>query len=109
MEECCFEFEFEAVTISQMKLDSDVPDAVPSALGATRPRLSLGPHDSSLNLERAGQKVAPIDPARWAESSSNHLNAPTRVKSWHYPARRSLLPLPVYLNYIVTLEAADVG
>ncbi|OMO59860.1 hypothetical protein CCACVL1_24570, partial [Corchorus capsularis] len=76
---------------------------------STKHRLSLGPHDSTLDLQRAGQKVAPINPARWAESLSNHLNAPTRITSQRYPARRSLFPLPIYLNYIVTLEAADVG
>ena len=61
------------------------PHAMPSALGAAKPRPSPEPHGPTLGLERAGQSLATPDPAPQAEPMSTPLWSP------HLGYRPSLL------------------
>ena len=77
----CWEREVIAALWSQ-------PHALPSALGTRRPKPSPRSHGLTLSLERASQKLAKPDPAIRARTTSQHLKAPTWVRSPRYWARR---------------------
>ncbi|KAF9664662.1 hypothetical protein SADUNF_Sadunf16G0041600 [Salix dunnii] len=73
------------------------------------PTSSLGHHDSTPGLKRAGQNQANPNPTLWAQSTFQHLTAPTRVTSPRCQAQLIISQVNEDYNIVISFSCFRCG